>query len=33
MDIVLKFRQKVREWLFKIAPSEFSNDRLLIRRV
>lgn len=31
MDIVLEFRQRIRDWLFKIAPGEFSNDKLSIR--
>lgn len=31
LNTVLEFRQRVRDWLFKVAPGEFSNDKLSIR--
>jgi len=30
-DIALEFRQRVRDWLHKIAPGEFPKERLSIR--
>jgi len=31
VDIVLEFRQRIRDWLHKIAPGEFPKEKLSIK--